>query len=339
LAKKSYAEFFRSLNASPGALRLLEALNGSEIHQYSALHFLYQEKHDQDWNQTFKIKGGNDQFIQELLKRIKAPIFLNHRVVGVEYPDSSQDVLHIKVNDLSTNNTQQKILKSNVLFISASPYALGKITFSPSLSHEKQELIDQTPMQKVARINIKTKKKFWKEHGQKGLVVAYTDLLFERIWDMTATQEDTNEGVLTLYVQSQNASKICDLPESSYAHTILDMIRPVLPTIKEHTISMNRWCWHQAQSVGGGWAVYHQVNAHLLHHWWKPEYQNRLFFIGDHVSPMVGWIEGALESSERAVNHFFHVFEKRKESLMIPTADHKTKMAIKDPIKRSGILD
>jgi monoamine oxidase len=300
LSQQSYQEFFQSQHASTGAQRLLEAINGSEFRQYSALLFLYQERHDQLWDRTFKIHGGNDVLTNTLAKHLTSTIHLNSTVEKVKWSSEKKQFFITYAHQGHSKNIQ-----ADYVFMSTSSHALKKIQFEPSLSEKKQQLIESTPMQQVARINLRTKERFWKKEGQSGLVVAYTDLPIERIWDMTATQEGT-EGILTLYVQAQKATDLCSIKEEDYQHIVLQEVEKVLPSIRAQLLSMNRWCWKQADTIGGGWAIYHADNAHLLHHWWENEqsFNDRLYFIGDHTSPMVGWIEGALESSERATKSF-----------------------------------
>jgi len=61
--------------------------------------------------------------------------------------------------------------------------------------------------------------------------------------------------------------------------------------------------WNTQAWARGGFAVFNPgQKVNLSYAMQKPEYNDRVFFAGEHISTKQGWIQGALQTGKAAAN-------------------------------------
>jgi monoamine oxidase len=83
-----YIDYLREQGASEAFLPLYAADNGSEVYTIGALAWMMAEVIDKDWDETYHIRGGNDQLPKRLAEEVGMDnILLAHKVVRIEHGD------------------------------------------------------------------------------------------------------------------------------------------------------------------------------------------------------------------------------------------------------------
>ena len=87
-------------------------------------------------------------------------------------------------------------------------------------------------------------------------------------------------------------------PSERLSFTVKQM-EQILPKLREHYEGGASICWDDEEWTRGAYAWFKpgQMES-FLPHFAKPE--GRVYFAGDHLSPWPGWMNGALQSGNRA---------------------------------------
>ena len=301
----SFSNLLKYFNFSPAAIKLIRGNFGSEIDHFSASIYAIQTLYDQKWRKTYRLKKGNQALPQELAKKIRH-ISYNSYVKAIKQDPHQALVIY------TDSHGNLHSLKSDLVLLAISPIALKNIEISPGLSKEKSQAIEQVKMSSVARINYICEKAFWRQGTQYGpLNLVESDLMIERVWDQNFFSPASSNGVLTIYSEGKNASKLASLPYHSRQEEADKLLKIVFPEVLNYVEHTSHYCWSQNRFIGGSWLNYRPGQLNLLGTLSKRE--GRLFFAGDHTSLMVGWMQGAIESGLTAAQHI-------KESTLLPTS-------------------
>ncbi|WBW98080.1 flavin monoamine oxidase family protein [Oceanirhabdus sp. W0125-5] len=99
-----------------------------------------------------------------------------------------------------------------------------------------------------------------------------------------------------LEYMNRNLEKIHGLPQNSLDKYVLD-----------YKISH----WNSERWIGGAFSCFNPDQKRtFLHDLAKPQYDNKMFFAGEHVSPTHGWMQGAIKSALDASNKIAKVIVK-----------------------------
>jgi len=179
--------------------------------------------------------------------------------------------------------------------VCAIPFSvLRTLEISPPFSPDKKKAVNELPYFSGARVSIQCRRKFWADEGLNGSV--FTDSPLGWVFDATLTQPGPR-GILQCYAGGPNARRIMALGEE--AHCVCDGRNvPLLPC--DRPILRG---WH-LQVLGGG------SLARGASSWYRPGQmaelwplmarpEGRIHFAGDHTSPYIRWMQGALYSGNR----------------------------------------
>ncbi|HJS20996.1 MAG TPA: FAD-dependent oxidoreductase, partial [Anaerolineales bacterium] len=117
-------------------------------------------------------------------------------------------------------------------------------------------------------------------------------------WHATSHVE-SEDGILTVYTGGEPAAELARLSDDERIRFAADEIEKLFPgslDLMEHTATV---AWPNEEFTRGSYMAL--APGQVTAHWetlMKPA--GRLFFAGEHATPLQGFMEGAVESGQRA---------------------------------------
>ena len=173
---------------------------------------------------------------------------------------------------------------------------LRRIEMKPRLSRMKEQAVEQLSYYDAVRFLMQTKRPFWKAAGLSGS--ARTDRATE-IWDAGGDQMAPSRGILAATTGGEMGRRtLGTTPEASLSLGI-DLVADAFPGIRSEFEKGAVYRWSSEPWTLGAFALYRLGQMTTL----MPALasaEGGLHFAGEHTSIWTGWMEGALESGERA---------------------------------------
>lgn len=289
----SFAEFLRQQGASPDAVALLRLGLADQLGEgadaVSALNLLREAAPRAMVKDAYSIHGGSDRLPKAFAARVGDRIHYGAAVVKIEH-----DARGVRVACALAGS--QMTFAADYL-ICAIPFAvLRRVTVSPGFSSLKQQAITQLGNTSVVRVFLQTRKRFWLDEGLSG--AATTDMPIMTAYDKAHYLPGTR-GMLEAYVAGARARQLAAMKEDERLGFTVKQMEQLLPSIREHYEGGASVCWDDEEWTRGAYAWFKpgQMEA-WLPHIARPE--GRVHFAGDHTSPWPGWMNGALQSGNRA---------------------------------------
>jgi monoamine oxidase len=238
---------------------------------------------------SFRIRGGNDQLPQALARSLGARVHYRTTVERIRQNN--------KRVSLTVNTSGRRSQVTADYMICAIPFTvLRSIDVSPAFSEGKQRAIRELTYNSVTRVYVQSPTRTWIADGLSGY--AATDLAIGTVWDCTEGQPGSR-GILECYTSGERARRLASLSEPQRIRTAVENLRKVFPGVNsEKSLSI---AWDADPLVKGAFAWFKRDQmATLLPYIARPE--GRVFFAGEHTSPWFGWMQGALESGNRAAH-------------------------------------
>jgi monoamine oxidase len=287
------AEMLRRRGASPEAIAILQ-LGYSDSWDNgtgpdSALCLLRDEAIARNARVFERISGGNDRLPVTLAGKLGGRIHYRTAVVRIE-----QDRKQVTVT--ATEGGRRHKLSADYL-VCAIPFSvLRGIEIAAAFSDAKQRAIRELSYISVTRVFVETKSRFWTKAGLSGY--AATDLPVGTTEDCSQG-ESGSQGILECYTSGESARRMAALTEPQRVRTAVDNLEILFPGARENYEKAVSVAWDSDPLARGAFAWFKagQMSA-LLPHTASPE--GRVFFAGEHTSPWFGWMQGALESGNRA---------------------------------------
>lgn len=288
----SFADFLRNQGASPGAVALLRlGFNdtwGEGIDSTSALFMLRSIASQMDALELYTLQGGNDLLPRAFAAQLRENIFYGAPVVRIE--QNAQGVRAV----FQQAGTYQS-LEGDYLICAVPFSVLRHIEVDPPFSPEKRGVIEQLPYTSVARIFLQFRKKKWTDGPG---AWSATDLPLMNICDSTFSQQGAR-GILSSFVVGREARRLTAMSEEERLRFTLQQMERTYPGISVYFEGGASKCWDEDPWARGGYSWFKpgQMTA-LSPHLARPE--ARVHFAGEHTSTRGGWMQGALESGNRA---------------------------------------
>ena len=290
----TFSDYLRSQNASPGAIKILNAGlpiglgDGGDFH--SALNLLREAAYRQLRTQAFTIRGGTDRLPKNLASRLAERIHYGSPVIRIEQSSSSVSVTAVQ-------RRMTRIFTGDRLIVAVPFAALKPVQFNPLLSVLARETIEQLPNTSVVKVFIQTHSRFWLTEGQSG--GASTDLPLTLLSERTINQPGPR-GILEAYVAGAPARQLCALGPEERLRAVSSDLAKLFPSSGDYYESGTSKCWDEDEWSRGAYAWFRpgQMTRYLPA---LGKREGRIHFAGDHTSPTPGWMEGALQSAERVV--------------------------------------
>jgi monoamine oxidase len=285
----TWPEWLASRGASRDAVKLMTA--GADSAQVSALYVIRQYAMLRTSTQRYKIAGGMDRLPTAMATSLGDIVRYNAPVVRVQRQSSGFRV------DYREGPAVRSTIAARIVF-AVPAGTLRQIEMRPGLSAEKQQAFDRLSYYPAVRFMLQTKRRFWQTAGLSGS--ARTDRATET-WDATfdLPPSTTSRGILGATTGGELERRVQGMtPEASVAFGV-DLVADAFPAIRSEFEKGAVYRWSTDPWARGAFVVYRPGQmTELLPQLTAAE--DGLHFAGEHTSPWTGWMEGALESGERA---------------------------------------
>ncbi len=287
----TWHEWLRSRGASTDAITLMTL--GGDSSELSALYVLRQFALLRGTTQFYKLQGGMDLLPRTMATSLGDLVRYNAAVVRLEQAESGDPATPVRV-DYVENDRMSSIRASRVIL--AIPFStLRRIEIRPAFSRQKARAIDELPYFPATRFLLQSQHRFWQASGLSGY--ARTDQAAE-IWDCTYDLPAT-QGILGATIGGATGRAALEASEERSIDFGKDLVTATFPNLRAEFQKGTTHRWALDPWSRGAFAVFHpgQMTA-MMPDISRPE--GRVHFAGEHTSSWMGWMEGALESGERA---------------------------------------
>lgn len=240
----------------------------------------------------YRIESGTEQLPYALAAAIRqqgGQIRLNAVVEAVHQSET-------EVLALYRQNGQTRQVRGRFAIVALPFPVLEQIEWRPALSSARREALTHAGKGQVVRTLIQFRTRFWR-------LRAPTRIAHEpeitAIWEETDT-ETGEPGILSLWVGGEPALRWAGWDADQRIERCLQVLETMYPDCRSQLISAVSYAWSTDPFAQHAY-IYHAPGylTQALPTLRQPE--GRLHFVGDYLSLFVGYMEGALESAERAV--------------------------------------
>jgi len=281
LTKKYFTTYIRSeYTCEPGHLSLLDLCRNSKMY-YSTTERL----------PSSRVIGGND-LIPRALADALLDVRLNAVVKAVRVAPDEVAVTYQYGDSFVTVNSAFAIL--------AIPLTTARlIEFKPLLPSAHMQMINDVSYGAATKVLIQYRKRFWNDLGWNGRMGS--DLPIVYTWHATSHIEG-EDGILTTYTGGEPGAKLSALSDEERIRVAVAEIEKLFPgssELIEHTATV---AWRNEPFARASYMAL--APGEVLKHWqtlFQPA--GRLFFAGEHATAIQGFMEGAVESGQRAASN------------------------------------
>jgi monoamine oxidase len=232
-----------------------------------------------------KVEGGNDLLPRAFAERLAGRVVYGAPVSGVE-----QDSGGARVTFRRGGGAAETLAADYV--VCAIPFAvLRRVEFAPALSEQKRKVRDQLGYDFASRAFLQTRGRYWERGRTNGFAV--TDLPAE-FWPSTFGQPGTR-AVVQAYVRHSTSLEWAKMGEAGRVASALGLVEQVLPGARAAFERGAAKCWGEDEWAGCAWTHPSPIQLVAIN---APE--GRIHFAGEHASVYASWMNGALESGNRA---------------------------------------
>jgi len=277
LAKKYFTVHIRSeYTAEPEHFSLLDLARNAKMY--------YTER---ERPSSMRVVGGNDQIPRALADALP-DVRLSCSVTSIRL---KPDGVTVTAKQADSHLT----LESDFVVLATPLTTARLIDFNGSLPMAYQSMVNDVSYGAVTKVMIEYRKRFWKDRGWNGRMA--TDAPIVYTWHATSHFEH-ERGIITAYTGGDNARKLSALSDDERIKLAVNEIEKIFPGSSDLIENTATVAWPNETYTRGSYMALApgQVTAH-----WKTlsEPAGRLFFAGEHATPIQGFMEGAVESGQR----------------------------------------
>jgi monoamine oxidase len=278
-------DFVRGQGASPAFQKMVAF--GHDLAGMSTLMFMRDVALGAPTKQWFKIRGGNDLLPRALAAKLASKIRYGSPVVRIEQDSASVTVTYLR--------DQAPVTVKGDHLICAMPLAVMRRVEIPSLSSARRAAIDQVGSLPMARVFLQASRRFWLDRGETGWASSDDPI---DVWDYTRDQPGVR-GILGAYTSGRMAYQVTALDPIERGPFVLDMMERIHPGMREHYEGSASHSWiDDPWALGAG--VEFKAGQLSKYYSLLRQPEGRIHFAGEYTSPWAGWMNGGLESGERA---------------------------------------
>jgi monoamine oxidase len=232
-----------------------------------------------------KIKGGNDNLPKAFAQRLSTRIHFGSPAVRIEQDEKSVRVVFLK------NGSPQTISADRLLC--AAPFSLLRNVEMPAnFPERRRDIIKNLHYDSVSRVYLQTKRRSWEDKGLNGFAIT-SDAV--EIWQPSWSQPGPR-GIIMTYNRPGQAELIAAMKDNDRISSTLTQLDPLFPGLRDNFERGATKVWVEDEWSRGAWAFI-GVRDFIA----ASSAEGRIHFAGEHLSPWFSWMQGALDSSARAV--------------------------------------
>jgi monoamine oxidase len=237
---------------------------------------------------NWRVIGGND-LIPRALANTLPDVRMNSVVTSINGQEDGVIVAYKTGNSYRTLSSDFAIL--------AVPLTTARlIRFDPPLPVAHQRMVNEVSYGAVTKVMIQYHKRFWNDKNWNGRLATDGPIVYT--WHATS-HIDSEDGIITVYTGGEPGAKLAALSDEERTRLAVAEIEKVFPgssDLIEHTATV---AWPNEPFTRGSYMALApgEVTAH-----WRTLFEpaGRLFFAGEHATAYQGYMEGAVESGQRA---------------------------------------
>lgn len=325
------------MGLSEGAIELISSVAPFlGAFYYNSYYENLQEEYTVDYAYRYEIVGGTVNlplsFYRSLMsKKPKEYSNIKEEYLGKVTWRSGKTVTGIyKENENNKVTLKYKKEKYLEVFKQKFDFVICAIPFSSLRNVDKEPMFSAEKMQSIKEVNYTSSQKtafmcnerFWEKGNADERIIAggsSTDLPIQTIWYPSRENNiDTNKvdnkkiydeaGVLLAsYNLNQDAIRVGNLDDKTRVEEIKRQVEAVHGLKMGYLDSVVRDFktvdWNREKGFYGAFCYFMPEQQKLFSYAMsKPEYDNRVYFAGEHVSLTHGWIEGSVSTGMKAAN-------------------------------------
>jgi monoamine oxidase len=299
LDKVTVEQYLLGQGASQGWIDWFCALEGN-IKRFNACAAFAVEKlaSGADGEVPTSIPGGNDRLPKAFAAALGDRVKLRCKVVRLE-----QSADEVTVTYLDAQGRQSQVRADRC--VCALPFStLRKVVIATPFADDKMRAIASLRYMPVARCHFQTGTRFWTSDplGPLGsLYLVGTDTFAGRIWNTSSQQADPAMGMIHSYMVDVEASEYAAMPDriGAMRRHIDSRLLPGLTAYR--VVAAADKVWQEDVWVEGAWG-WTAPNEVLGLHQTRRRADGRVHFAGEHTSLWIAWMNGAIETGERAAD-------------------------------------
>ena len=277
-AKKYFIQHIRSeYTCEPERLSLLDLARNARMY-YSTV----------ERSPSSRILGGND-LIPRALAGVLPDVRLNAAAKSIRLTPDGVAVTYQQADSHLTLDSDFAIL--------AIPLSTARlIDFHSSLPAAHQKMVNELSYGAVTKVLIEYRKRFWYDRGWTGRLT--TDAPIVMTWHATSHFEH-ERGILTAYTGGGPGAKLSELSNEERIDVAVAEIERHFPGSSDLIENVATIAWRNEPYTRASYLAL--APGDVLQHWqtlFQPA--GRLFFAGEHATAIQGFMEGAVESGQRA---------------------------------------
>jgi monoamine oxidase len=290
----SLKQLLESLGASDGAIDIIAAsqlgILGFGLDSISAMDGVVTEAIAPS-TINYEIAGGNDLLASALKKKVKKQFEKQSTVLRIEQNETNVIITYQTKEGVETITADRCICTL--------PFPVLKtIEVSPSFSEDKQRAINELKLTPVTRTFQQFRTRVWELDRLSGYGI--TDLEIQNTYSPTTTQSG-RRGILVSYAGGQRALDLSAMSEKDRQDFVLRKMGNLFNNLNSQYESGISQIWHEDTRALGAFTYFEPGQmATLLPVAQRAE--GRIHFAGEHTSAWHGWMNGALESGNRAAD-------------------------------------
>ncbi len=241
------------------------------------------EKNEMD----LKIKGGNSMLATKMADVVGLEnILLNHTVLSLNQNNNAVTV----TCENGTSFTADKLICAIPTF------ALMKIHWNSKLPKMYTEALHELQYARIGKFPMVFNNRFWKREDFDMI----TDTPAHYFYHGTKNQAG-KQGVLMCYAIGEKADVLSSVSVKQRKEIILNALKPAFGDVGKYVQEDLMYYWGQDKYSAGAYAFYGKNQWFEVMPVLKKSHENVLF-AGEHLADWQGFMEGAINSGEEAVN-------------------------------------
>lgn len=240
---------------------------------------------------NYEIAGGNDLLASAFKKKVKKQFKKQSTVLRIEQNETGVTITYQTKEGVETITADRCIC--------ALPFpVLKNIEVSPAFPEDKQQAINELKLTPVTRTYQQFRSRVWELDQLSGYGI--TDIEIQNTYSPTVTQTG-RRGILVSYTGGQRALDLSAMSEKDRQKFVLRKMGSLFSNLDAQYESGTSYVWHEDSRALGAFTYFEpgQMTT-LLPLAQRPE--GRIHFAGEHTSAWHGWMNGALESGNRAAD-------------------------------------
>lgn len=260
---------------------------GESIRHVSAFAALAEYAESSEKNEMdLKIKGGNSMFATTLLEKIgKEKVLTEHTVTKI-----------VQKGNVEVYCSNGKIFKGAKIICTTPTFSLKKINWDPILPESYVSAINQLQYARINKHALHFSKRFWKDES--------FDLVSDQsphyFYHATKNQR-SEEGVLISYTIGDKAASNANQSNEYLANNVFSCLEPHFGEIKNLLKGQTSYYWGNDEYSYGAYALYGIGQWFGLMPLLKKKFLHT-HFAGEHLADWQGFMEGAVNTGEDAVD-------------------------------------